>query len=172
VIALAAEAKGDEAPASAAAGSAAPARRHSIRVAGGLAALLACAGIADIWLQPSENGWVGFGINAVNPVVEAEFLARQKLGPDLYNTFNNGGYLLWRLWPAYKVMVDSRAFPFSAWFQDQYDFSTGKTFASFLQKYPARVAVAELSQTELWPEWRLVFYGPVAALFIRTEDLP
>ncbi len=178
MIALAAEAKGETAPASAAAGPPARARVHSTRVAGGLAALLACAGIADIWLQPSENGWVGFGINAVSPVAEAEFLARQKLGPDLYNTFNNGGYLLWRLWPAYKVMVDSRAFPFSSWFQDQYDFSTGKSFASFLRKYPARVAVAELSRTELWrnfmnsPEWRLVFYGSVAAVFIRTEDVP
>ena len=60
----------------------------------------------------------------------------------------------------------------------RYSFSTGKSFASFLQKYPARVAVAELARTELWrnfmwsPDWRLAYYGPVAAVFIRTEDVP
>jgi hypothetical protein len=129
------------------------------------------------WRAPDYGCWLGFGIGYVNPVVEAEFLAAHSLGPRMYNIFYSGGYLLWRLYPKYKVMVDSRSFPYLDWFADQYAFSTGETFESFLAKYPADLAVIDLVKDRCLlhfvqsPNWRLVFYGPTAAVFLR-DTLP
>jgi hypothetical protein len=61
----------------------------------------------------------------VNPVAEAEYLAKRSLGDSrrldagaagtrLFNIFDSGGYLLWRLYPSYRVMTDPRSFPYLA----------------------------------------------------------
>lgn len=63
----------------------------------------------DAWRNPQFGAWLGFGIGYINPVPEAEFLASQQLGPRMYNLFDSGGYLLWRLYPQYRVMVDVEA---------------------------------------------------------------
>ena len=143
-----------------------------------LVGALALGGIADAVLHPPGTGWVGFGIDTVSPVAEAEFLARQKeLGPNIYNVFDSGGYLLWRLYPHYKVMTDSRSFPYLSWFADQYAFTMGTSFEPFVQKYPAEVAVIDLAKPGMWgnflktKDWRLVFYGPTAAIFVRQDRL-
>ena len=137
--------------------------------------VLLTAVTAFIWLNPPRQGWHGFGIDDSNPVIEAEFLARQNIGTNLYNVFDSGGYLLWRLYPQYRVMTDSRSFPYLSWFEDQYAFTAGSLFEPFLQKYPADIAVIDLAKQELWRNfsetrnWRLVFYGPTAAIFVREE---
>ena len=128
--------------------------------------------------RPVHGSWFGFGISDINPVQEAQFLKHNPLGPHLYNIFDSGGYLLWRLSPDYKVMTDSRSFPYLDWFQDQYRFSTGEEFGEFLAKYPsADTAVIDLKNEDAWrnflkaSDWQLVFYGPTAAVFVRKARL-
>ena len=105
---------------------------------------------------------------------EAEFLAKANLGPRIYNLFDPGGYLLWRLYPKYRVMTDSRSFPYLSWFDDQYRFSMGDSFEEFLQRYPADVAVIDIVHVATWrhflksPDWRPVFYGPTSAVFLKN----
>lgn len=141
------------------------------------AGALSIYGTCDAYFRPSEVGWVGFGISTLNPVAEAEFLARQNLGPDIYNVFDSGGYLIWRLYPRYLVETDSRSFPYLSWFEDQYAFTSGTLFEPFLQKYPADVAVIDLAKQDMWRnfvktrDWRLVYYGPTAAIFVRAPKL-
>jgi hypothetical protein len=124
-------------------------------------------------VTPSAGAWIGFGISHVNPVAEAEFLAASRLGPRLYNTFDSGGYLLWRLDPAYKVMADPRSFPYLSWFRDHYAFAEGKSFEDFLARYPADTAIIDLARFGTWRnflqsrDWRVVFYGPTAAIFVH-----
>lgn len=127
------------------------------------------------WYMPTPSSWLGFGINYGNPVAEAEYLARNRFGPRLYNIFDSGGYLLWRLYPDYKVMVDSRSFPYLAWFDDQYRFTMGENFDDFLRRYVGDTAVIDLAKSAAVRnfmrsnEWRLVYYGPTAAVFVRRE---
>jgi hypothetical protein len=146
-------------------------RRH-----GQLVATLAFAAVAlrvgyDAYARPAGGSWLGFGVSYVNPVPEAEYLARAKLGPRFYNTFDSGGYLLWRLYPQYRVMVDPRSFPYLDWFQDQYAFANGTTFSAFLARYPADLAIIDLQKVGCWRnfararDWHLLFYGPTAAIF-------
>lgn len=126
---------------------------------------------------PGYGSWFGFGIGYGNPVQEAEFLIKAKIGPKIYNIFDSGGYLLWRLYPDYLVMTDSRSFPYLEWFDDQYRFSMGQSFDEFLLKYPADVAVIDLKNTSTWQnflkskDWRPVFYGPTAAIFVKNSKL-
>ncbi len=125
----------------------------------------------EAYLRPMANSWVGFGIGYLNPVPEAEFLGAHSLPDRIYNSANSGSYLLWRLFPNYRVMADARSFPYLDWFADQFAFTTGAEFKGFLRKYPARVAVADLAQPAVWrnflkaPGWRLMYYGPTAAIF-------
>lgn len=129
--------------------------------------------------RPYDGSWLGFGTGYMNPVVEADFLEGHALGPRLYTIFDSGGYLLWRLAPRYQVMVDGRSFPYLGWFDDQYRFARGEAFAEFLEKYPAKTAVIDLAKRECVrnflraPDWRVVFYGPTAAVFVqKSVSLP
>lgn len=129
--------------------------------------------VYESYARQYAESWLGYGVSYRNPVEEAEYLSRTSLGPKLYNIFDSGGYLLWRLYPQYRVMVDSRSFPYLGWFRDQYDFANGEIFDKFLAKYPADVAIIDHLKGPVWrnfarsPEWRLVFYGPAAAVFVR-----
>jgi hypothetical protein len=124
--------------------------------------------------HPQTDAWVGFGIAYSQPVEEAEFLALGHFGSRIYNTYNAGGYLLWRLYPRYQVMVDARSFPYLSWFDELRQFSLTRDlnrFDAFLGRHPADVAVADFQTDAVWrsflntPGWRPVFYGPSAAVF-------
>jgi hypothetical protein len=125
------------------------------------------------YARPHTGSWLGFGVSYQNPVPEAEYLASAKLGSRFYNTFDSGGYLLWRLYPEYRVMVDPRSFPYLDWFQDQYAFVYGTNFREFLARYPADLAIIDLNKTACWrnyiraSDWHLLFYGPTAAIFVH-----
>jgi hypothetical protein len=73
-------------------------------------------------------------------------------------------------------MVDSRSFPYLSWFADQHDFAEGRSVGRFLTRYPADVAVIDLTRRNTWlafldmPDWRPIFYGPTAAVFRRNAD--
>ncbi len=63
-----------------------------------------------------------------------------------------------------------------AWFQDQARFTYGGIFDDFQTRYPARLAVIEHRQAACErnfldsPDWRAIFYGPTAAVFVRRGD--
>lgn len=45
---------------------------------------------------------------AVLPIGAADWIAQQRPSGSMFNSYNFGGYLLWRLWPDYPVYVDGR----------------------------------------------------------------
>lgn len=148
-----------------------------LRLAYAAAALFLFFSTRALWAEyrhPQTDAWMGFGIAYSQPVDEAEFLAHSNLGPKLYNTYNTGGYLLWRLYPRDLVMVDARSFPYTAWFDELRQFTTTgyqDEFARFLHDHPADAAVVDFQTDGVWrhflnaPGWRPVFYGPSAAVF-------
>jgi hypothetical protein len=70
-------------------------------------------------------------------------------------------------------MVDSRSYPYLDWFPEQRAFTEGRRVPKFVEKYPAEVAVIDLDKPGIWAafvgleDWRPVFYGPTAAVFVR-----
>ncbi|HEV2690268.1 MAG TPA: hypothetical protein VGV35_17040 [Bryobacteraceae bacterium] len=43
------------------------------------------------------------------PAGAADFLRANKIAGPLFNTYEQGGYLIWKLWPDYRVFIDGRA---------------------------------------------------------------
>lgn len=109
---------------------------------------------------------------------EIPAVAASRLGPRVINLFDTGGYLLWRLEPRFRVMTDQRPFPYLEWFAEQYAFSTGQIFNSFLGAHPADVAVIDRIKEPVWrqflgaPGWRLVYFGSTAAIFVPAGTAP
>lgn len=135
-------------------------------------------GVWETRVHPDKYSWTGFGYSYWLPVEETEFVARADLGPRLYNLFDSGGYLLWRLYPQYQVMTDSRSFPYLSWFEELYHFTreaSMEDFQQFLVRHPANVALIDLKERLVWrnflkaPGWHPAFYGPSAAVFLKGD---
>ena len=130
--------------------------------------------------MPFKDLWSGFGTGYQNPVVETEFMKKYHPGKTLMNDYGSGGYLLWELYPEYKVSMDPRGFPYdNAYFVEHQKFFTGAIFDDFLKKYPFDVVMIGLGyQLSIQhfnnsPGWKLAFYGPSAAIFVKKEiNLP
>ena len=118
------------------------------------------------------------------PVAAAEFVEREKLPRNLYNTYDWGGYLEWALFPGYQVFWDQRQNS-PEMFRLGWDAMAGNpswvgTFARFDintvvlrpltidtgQRYP----LLDLLRTA--PDWNLVFADDTALVFVRTGSMP
>ena len=121
------------------------------------------------------------------PSGAADFLLAHHVTGPLFNTWEFGGYLMWRLWPHEKVFVDGRALSESV-FQDyvrilyNHDAGDGKPDAQqLLDRYGIQTivingfeyengltyllapALADPQQTE----WKLVYGDSAAVVFMR-----
>jgi tetratricopeptide (TPR) repeat protein len=117
----------------------------------------------------------GFRVNYQNTFTEAEFI--RESFPDITrigNDYNPGAYLIWALGPGKKVLIDSRYFPYAPWYDEYNEFFTTRDNAvrrKFLEKYRTDLWVCTYDSPHLEyflssPDWRLVFYGPSACVFI------
>ncbi|MFH1143683.1 MAG: hypothetical protein V1774_03980, partial [Candidatus Eisenbacteria bacterium] len=127
--------------------------------------------------RPSGSRWFGFGICYQNPVAEAEYIREHFSGLRLGNDYGGGGYLLWRLHPQTKVMLDPRAFPYRNWLHKYQSFATGRAVPQFVEEFASDVWCINLQyeSATTWflhdPRWTVAFYGPSSAVFVR-EGVP
>ena len=127
---------------------------------------------------PRLGNWLGFGVSYHNPVAEAEFIDEHYRGCRLGNSYNLGGYLLWRLWPETKVFIDPRALPFDDWFDEYRKLDTVSDIDSLLEEYPCDVWCIDLQfQRSIdWffesPDWIPLFYGPSAVVYVDRKLAP
>jgi hypothetical protein len=119
------------------------------------------------------------------PVEAADFLIRHGISAPMFNTYEDGGYLMWRLWPQERVFIDGRALNESVWQDYEHialngDYPGGKTTQDLLKQYGVEVvvmsgldplgnvlllaaALADPNQTE----WKLVFRDAKGVIFMR-----
>jgi tetratricopeptide (TPR) repeat protein len=73
-----------------------------------------CASFVDdhFYLRSNHLSGFGTGLGWWEPQAAAEFVAREHLPGNLFNTYNTGGYLVWTLGPQYPDYIDGRAIPF------------------------------------------------------------
>jgi hypothetical protein len=120
------------------------------------------------------------------PAGAADFLLAHHFTEPLFNTYEYGGYLIWRLWPQERVFIDGRALSESI-FMDygrilyNHDASGGKSAEELLDGYgiqamvmnsfeysdglfyPLAPALADPAQTD----WKLVYSDAQAMVFVR-----
>jgi Flp pilus assembly protein TadD len=144
------------------------------------------------YLRSSQLSLFGTGLSSWYPERAIDFLRREKLPANLFNNYNLGGYLTWRLYPDYLDYIDSRALPFgSKLFFRAYELSTDspdsqswKREADAPNLNTIIVSLARYNGLEFFPQlpafchspsWRPVYMDEVSAIFVRrtpqTESL-
>jgi hypothetical protein len=129
--------------------------------------------------------WFGYRTEEFYPVKEIEFIRRNGLPPPIFNDYAMGGYLLWALYPDYKVFIDPRYGPYvrQVWpdWVHLRDMLHTQGLKDFTAKYPFKVAFLSLREPYLigWflqsTEWRLLYFEKSAAILAHTSilsDLP
>ena len=120
------------------------------------------------------------------PAGAADFLLANHIDAPLFNTYEYGGYLMWRLWPRQRVFIDGRALSESV-FMDyarilyNHDDSDGKSADQLLDQYGVQAIVMNSFEYTTGPiyllapaladpkqtTWKLVFQEPQAMVFLR-----
>ena len=124
--------------------------------------------------SPFDKRWFGFGNGYQNPVYETAFIKDHFEGMNIGNDYGIGGYLMWELWPKFKIMMDPRQFPYMDWYPEYRSFISGNNINGFMEKYPADLWILRYRYPNTVrfflrsPEWRLAYYGPICAVFVRN----
>lgn len=135
----------------------------------------------SVYAAPS---WFGAQYRDYMPDREVRYIMENNLPGPLFNDYLSGGYLVWAMFPAYEVFVDSRHFPYRDHvFPDYTGIGTKfpldeKGFRSFMEKYPARIALINYAEPNLilWfqriPEWTLAYFDKIAVVMIHRDVIP
>jgi hypothetical protein len=127
-----------------------------------------------------------FRASARTPVGAADFLARHHIHGRMFNTWSQGGYLIWRLWPQLPVFIDGRVLNESVAADAERilfaaDTTGGKSYDALLDQYgvdiivmdcfePVRGAAYYLPAALADPEqtdWKLVYRDAHDLIYMR-----
>lgn len=144
------------------------------------AVILAGYGVYIGYKTPEYYVWNGFGVSEMNPVSETAYLEKYFPKAKIGNTYDQGAYLLWALWPDTKVFFDSRHFPYRAWSDELFvDFQAGGNISGFLEKYQPDIWLVGLRMStpltflNQSADWQRAFYGKNSMVFVRKGiELP
>jgi len=125
-----------------------------------------------------------YGINQSRyPEKAADFILENNINGPLFNGFNIGGYLIWRLYPSYKVFVDGRTEMYGKRFMDVFvrsmvDF---KRWEELDERYGFNAVVLDYSSADFYhhiikslydsDKWKLVYFGDVAMIFVKDNSI-
>ncbi len=171
------------------------ARPHMTRLTLGAAILLlAFVGvrIGDIvtnryYLSSGQTSLFGSGLSWWFPQAAADFVEREKLPANIFHDYNTGGFLNWRLGPAYKTYIDGRAIPFGPdlFFRQRVLLSQTPDSADWLEEIAQRniqtilLPVARYAGLGSFPlaaycqsmAWQVVHLDTSAIVLVRTTAL-
>jgi len=119
----------------------------------------------------------------VVPVEESRFVRDANLPGPLFNDYLSGGYMVWDLAPERKVFIDPRYRPYAKQVLDDYfGFESNPTVPNveaMSAKYGFHTAIVSHQTGEpitrafkVSSQWTLVYLGPVAAVFVRSDMVP
>jgi len=147
----------------------------------GLLALAFVFLVKMIILNPYFKKDLGFGVaKEIYPVQTTVFLKRHTLKGNLFNTYGFGGYLIWHLYPQYKVFIDGRTPTiYPPEFYWQYRVAEGGNLIAFkklIQRYNINLVLtkskrfARLLKKE--HSWALIGFDGRGYLFAKKNGLP
>jgi tetratricopeptide (TPR) repeat protein len=160
-------------------------KRHA---AGITASLALAAGIFVLDIKPAIASHNIFALRLAEwqfPAGAADFLQAHGIRGRMFNNYEAGGYLVWRLWPLQRDFIDGRGLSEDAY--DDYkrilysEASRGDSQERLLQKYGIEVLVLEgfdYLSGQVYPlgvsladahnsEWKLVYTDAQSVLFMR-----
>jgi hypothetical protein len=120
-------------------------------------------------------------IEGFYPITATIFLKDHSLPRQLLNDYSTGGYLLWALYPDYKVFLDPRLWPYRKEILDDFFALEGVDSAtelnSILAKYPETQTIflhmrfmRPITLLNQMNSWKLVYFDQIAAIFVRASS--
>jgi len=130
------------------------------------------------WLRPYHP--IKSAKNFINPRIEpveiTNYIKKEGLKGNMYNDINWGSYLIWKLWPEYKVFADNRLHlvPEEIW-KDCKDVHFGLgDWEKILNKYNISFVVLSKEDNKRMiefigdsPGWKKVYEDEVGTIFVR-----
>lgn len=129
-----------------------------------------------------SSSW-GWGLSPVSyPVAATQFLIQNKLPSPIYNFYDWGGYLMWKLYPRYQVFVDGRNTSaetleasnridnsWNGWLEDfkHYNINAVITRTCYYDSGGPVPLVDSLAKD---PDWALVYRDDIAVIFLRKDE--
>jgi hypothetical protein len=143
---------------------------------------------ATVLLRLTETAsfnYFGMNLEETIPVEEVELIKKYRLPPPLFNDYVSGGYMIWAMYPEYKVFIDSRGKPYDIkhlWgdYTEVMERPTREHIRKITAKYPFRVMLINLVYTDTildildnaGDEWQLLFLDRNAAILVHKSLLP
>ena len=156
-----------------------------------LVAALACIRSVDVttnrtYLDTTKIGSFGTGLSWWFPEKAAAFVLQQDIPGQVFNDYNEGGFVTWRLGPKYLDYIDGRAIPFgpellkhtnqllasppdSAIWQHESEKYDINTIIVALGRYDGLQFFPALAQFCSGDLWRPVYLDEVSAVFVRRR---
>lgn len=141
------------------------------------------------YLSERNLSTFGAGLSGWFPRRAAEFIENQNLRGEVFNTYSEGGYLLWALGPERRDYIDGQETTFGTLLQHEADMRSAPLDSEAWQKEADRygintivfpltmdeVSLARLNSDCRSQQWRPVYFDEVSIVFVRrtpaTEDL-
>lgn len=136
------------------------------------------------WYASELPNWNYSKLMNETPQDVVKYVKDNKLPGPIFNDYLIGGYLLWSLYPDYKVFIDPRQGPYAnqVWGDFQMYANTtpftAEKLQAFTKKYPFKIAIIHYAYfgTIQWflssPDWKLLYFDRVAALIIHKSVVP
>lgn len=135
-----------------------------------------CLKIVHFALTEYESiAWFGTNWKASYPVKEVEFIKKAKLPGNIWNDYVSGGYLLWALYPDYKIFVDPRYGAYMRNFMPtDEEYKTPAGVEAYTKRFPFKVVLVAYSESKalewfLKADWRIVFLDKNALVLVHKS---
>jgi hypothetical protein len=121
----------------------------------------------------------GFGVHRFRfPWDCADFMEKEGIQGNLFNGYDSGGYLIWRLAPLVFPCIDGRAEPFPPSLVERHwrIITGGESPETFCQEYGIAIALVDYDDRELLvhfhrnPQWALCHVGYRSVLFLKRTQ--
>ena len=131
-----------------------------------------------------HRSWFGTNLKEWVPIEEVEFIKKHKIPGPIFNDYVIGGYMIWSMYPDYKVFIDPRFGPYikQVW-PDWLDLRNNlnpEGLKKFTSKYHFKSALIHLREPNIifWflsspgSEWRFAYFDKNAAVIIHETLVP
>ena len=123
----------------------------------------------------------GFGIiHPKYPESAVDFIKNNNISGNLFNTYESGGYLIWKMFPQRKVFIDGRTEVYGPQFYQQYVrlFANPQSFDAISEEFNINLILLTRIYTATDPflnyiyqnnHWKLIYFDEISALFIKDS---
>ena len=138
-----------------------------------------CVNIINFALRQYDSiAWLGTNWEESYPVKEVEYIKKAHPPGNIWNDYLSGGYMLWALYPEYKVFMDPRYGGYMTRFMPTaQELQDPKGVDEYTKRFPFKVALVAYYQTEMiqWllkADWRIAFLDKNGLVIVNKSIIP